>query len=275
MRTSFLQTSPNTSPSTSVVPPSSLSQGDIDGMFALMQSYYEHTDYAEFTRDLKQKDDVIVLRAGSFGHLIGFSTLKYFDLPTKSHTRAIGVFSGDTIVHQKYWGSTSLQKAFLVQLCRLKFRHRGARLYWFLISKGYKTYLLMANNFPVHYPRFEQETPPEFQSMMDHVYSELYPDTYEPGADLIHNEGHSYRLKTGVAYPSESLVAGLPRVRYFVEKNPNWHLGSELTCIAEMDYMVLVRYLSKALKKTLKIAPKSSPKSSLQSSPIMRGKSRT
>ncbi len=257
MRTSLLQDSPNNSPKTSVVPASSLSKSDVDGMFALMQSYYEHTDYAEFIRDLGQKDDVIVLRAGSHGSLVGFSTLKYFDLPAKNNGKALGVFSGDTIVHQKYWGSTSLQKAFLVQLCRLKLKHSGSQLYWFLISKGYKTYLLMANNFPVHYPRYEQETPPEFQSMMDHVYGELYPDTYEPRSDLIHNEGHSYRLKTGVAYPSQSLVEAFPRVRYFVEKNPNWHLGSELTCIAEMNYLVLARYLTKALKKSIGLGSKS------------------
>ncbi len=229
---------------------STLSAADKEAMFGLMQSYYEHTSREEFFADLADKNDVIILREQHSKKIVGFSTLKYFELHHIS-AKALGVFSGDTIVDQKYWGCTSLQKRFLVQLCKLKLQHSGSKLYWFLISKGYKTYLLMANNFPIHYPRVEEATPPLFKQMMAEVYAGLYPDSYQPELDLIQNAGKSYCLKNGVAAPTEGLINRLPRVRYFVEKNPQWHAGDELACIAEMDYGVLVRYLTKAVKKSL------------------------
>jgi hypothetical protein len=233
-----------------VVAVSDLTAADQEAMFTLMQSYYQHTCRAGFFSDLHDKNDVIVLREQYSGRLVGFSTLKYFELNHISE-KSIGVFSGDTIVDQKYWGCTSLQKSFLVQLCKLKFKHNGSKLYWFLISKGYKTYLLMANNFPVYYPRLDEPTPQIFKDMMAEVYSQLYPDTYQAECDTIRNAGKSYCLKEGVAAPTESLIRRLPKVQYFVEKNPQWQAGDELACIAEMDYSVLVRYLAKSMKKGL------------------------
>jgi hypothetical protein len=222
---------------------------DQAAMLSLMQKYYAQMEDSEFYSDLAAKDDVIILRESRTGKLVGFSTLTYFDL---SHLkeRAFGVFSGDTIVDQAYWGNTALQKTFLLHLSRWKLKNRG-QLFWFLISKGYKTYLLMANNFPLHYPRFEAKTPELYQEMMAEVYGSLYPQTYRADLDLIQNAGHSYHLKEGVAAPSPALLRDFPRIRYFVEKNRRWSEGDELACIAEMHLGVLFLYLIKAFKKTI------------------------
>ncbi len=229
-----------------------LSEADRSVMFALMQTYYAHTEKTEFLQDLQDKDDVIILRERATDRIVGFSTLKYFDL---SHikSQAWGVFSGDTIVEQSYWGATALQKTFLLHLSRWKLRNRGRQLYWFLISKGYKTYLLMANNFPLHYPRIEESTPALYQQMMDEVYQQLYPDTYAAEQNLIRNAGKSYHLKEGVAAPQAGLIQAFPRIRFFVERNPLWHEGDELACIAEMNLGVLSAYLIKAIKKSLRL----------------------
>jgi hypothetical protein len=118
----------------------------------------------------------------------------------------------------------------------------------------------MANNFPVYYPQLEEPTPQVFKDMMAEVYRQLYPETYQADCDIIRNAGKSYCLKEGVAAPTEGLIRRLPKVQYFVEKNPQWQAGDELACIAEMDYSVLVRYLAKSMKKGLGLTSLSSRK---------------
>ena len=230
---------------------STLTEADIDQMLALMQVYYAKIDREEFLQDLHAKDEVIVLREASGSQIVGFSTLKYYHFGA-DFADAVGIFSGDTIVDQKYWGRTTLQNAFLLNLCKTKLRYPKRKLYWFLISKGYKTYLLMANNFPVHYPQLEVATPPDMKELMKAVYGSLYPDTYDSERDLLQNAGHSYHLKQGVAAPTPEMVAQLSRVKFFVEKNPGWSSGNELTCIAAMDLSVVTGYLSKRVRKSLR-----------------------
>ena len=228
---------------------STLTLTDVDQMFALMQVYYANIDRAEFLRDLYAKDEVIVLRDTGDSRIVGFSTLKYFHFGER-FADAVGIFSGDTIVEQKYWGRTALQGAFRLNLCKTKLRHPKRKLYWFLISKGYKTYLLMANNFPVYYPRHEAATPPEMKELMKAVYGSMYPETYDSEHDLLHHAGQSYHLKQGVAAPTTDMMARLSRVKFFVEKNPGWNAGNELTCIAAMDLGVVTGYLSKSARKS-------------------------
>ena len=62
-------------------------------------------------------------------------------------------------LNKQFWGSPALGIQFLIYLWKLKIKSITRPVYWFLISKGYKTYLLMANNFSEHYPRFEKSTP--------------------------------------------------------------------------------------------------------------------
>jgi len=84
----------------------SLAEEQIDEMYALMQSHYDGVKISSFREDLSEKDIVIIL-CDSNNEIIGFSTQKLLSININSKTVRI-VFSGDTIIKKKYWGTTVL-----------------------------------------------------------------------------------------------------------------------------------------------------------------------
>lgn len=234
---------------------SELDAADMDQMYEIMKAYYAELCPKRFEYDLRKKNKVILIRNSSEDRIVGFSTLLIFeeslDVLNHSSKTVTGVFSGDTIIEQNYWGGTALQLAFGLYLCWLKLKSPWKPVYWFLISKGYKTYLLMGNNFPTHYPRYEAATPSAHAALMAKVYGKMYKETWDQSSGTIKNN-QDYRLKLGVAAPDKRLKELNPRVAYFLGKNPQWHNGHELACIAEMNFSVLTHYIGKKLKSRLK-----------------------
>jgi hypothetical protein len=222
-----------------------LTAGQRDEMFALFSQYYDCIDQARFGGDLDQKDAVILLEAG--GRIQGFSTLK--TLPVKVGRRThYGVYSGDTVLAREYWGQRVLGKVFLRYLWQQKLRHPLRPLWWFLISKGYKTYLLMANNFAEHWPRHERETPAATQELLDGFGAAHFPDYYDGSTGLIRFPDSLGQLKWTVA-PIDDDERQNPRIAFFEAKNPTWHQGSELACVARMTWSMPLYYSLKAVWK--------------------------
>jgi len=221
----------------------------VERMYQLMHLHYDNVDFEQFKTDLLEKNHVILLRDKESHIIQGFSTLLKVPM-TVNNQKVIGVYSGDTVLNKNYWGTSALGKAFLKYLWQVKITHLTTPVYWFLISKGYKTYLLMANNFKTHYPRFEEPTPPHFQKVMNTFYSKKFVTNYLAEKDLIHFQTPSCHLKENVADISEAQLK-LPRVQFFQKKNPNWKLGDELTCIAEMTLWMPMTYAIKKLIKGL------------------------
>ncbi len=219
-----------------------LKMADIEIMYNVFSSYYKKTSKKSFQSDLLQKTHIILLRNLEY-QIKGFSTITQSNL---RKARGIGVFSGDTVIEKNYWGSNALGKAFLKHLWNIKLKNIHKPVYWFLISKGYKTYLLMANNFPKHYPRYEEETPKKYKKIMDSFYAEKFGSFYNAKEGLIYMED-SY-LKSNIADITQDLLK-VPRISFFQNKNPEWSKGTELACIAEMDFLMPFRY---AIKKRIR-----------------------
>ena len=57
--------------------------------------------------------------------------------------------------------------------------HAGTDLYWFLISKGYKTYRFLPVFFHEFYPRWDVPTPSWARAMLDAVARALFPEDYD------------------------------------------------------------------------------------------------
>ncbi len=224
-----------------------LSTLQIERMFQLMQMYYENVSMAQFKADLLEKDHVILLQDKSDKTIQGFSTLLQVPLNIAGRD-VLGVYSGDTVLNKSYWGTAALGITFLKYLWQLKVMNLRKPVYWYLISKGYKTYLLMANNFQTHYPRYEAETPAYYKQVMSAFYAKKFSQSYIADADLIKFNMPSCHLRDNVAAIKESHLR-LPRVKFFQEKNPNWQNGDELTCIAEMTFFMPLTYALKKLWK--------------------------
>jgi len=225
----------------------SLTALEVERMYQLMQLYYENVEPEQFKADLLEKDDVILLHDKEFKTIQGFSTILKVPM-TVNNKQLIGVYSGDTVLNKAYWGTAALGITFLRYLWQVKVANLSKPIYWFLISKGYKTYLIMANNFPTHYPRYEQETPGRLKAIMNSFYSKKFGGNYIPHEDLIHFDKPSAHLRENIAALTEEQLR-LPRVKFFQEKNPQWNKGDELTCIAEMTLFMPLFY---SIKKMIK-----------------------
>ncbi len=227
-----------------VVPATKLTLAHKMRMFELMQNYYEPVTREQFLKDLAKKHDVILLLDERNQQVQGFSTIMKLsvELGGKEY-RAI--FSGDTVLEKSFWGQRTLGKAFLGYLFKEKLRRPASPLYWLLISKGYKTYLMMANNFTDYYPRFNKPTPEDKKTLMNRFYSLLYPGEYDAASGLIHPQEAACHLKTGVANISASLVETNPKIAFFQSANPGWQQGLELACLARMTLRMPFQYAIK------------------------------
>jgi len=227
-----------------------LNEDDIQKMFSVFSKYYEKISYEVFKNDLSRKNDVILLFDRNNSDLKGFSTLLQYQFELEGK-KVFGVFSGDTILEKEYWGGSVLQKAFSGYMFNLKISRPFTPLYWFLISKGYKTYLLMTNNFSTHYPRFDEKTPQDFKCIMDKFAMDLYPENYNPETGLIEFPEIHDHLKDNVAPITDEMKLRSPQINFFSEVNKNWQKGSELVCLAEFTLMTPLNYLTKISRKMM------------------------
>ncbi|HEX2081514.1 MAG TPA: hypothetical protein VHG08_27670 [Longimicrobium sp.] len=209
-----------------------------DAAFALFRAHYEGADRERFERDLGEKQRVILLRDAR-GALRGFSTVLQRDVRVGGRMATM-VFSGDTVIDRACWGQKRLQGAFAGLLLRLRLRHPRRPLYWFLISKGWRTYLLMANHFPRAVPRWDLPDPPELRAALDQLAAERFGAEYDAAAGIVRYAAPHERVRDGVAPVDGALLAN-PHVRFFVERNPGHARGDELACLAQVRVRDLAR----------------------------------
>lgn len=214
--------------STEFCTPADLTSTDHDQMFALMDVVYERMTRAAFEADLAGKDEVIVLRDG-VSQLVGFSTQRFLTIDVEG-TSVTGIFSGDTVIHPDHWGSPALLQAF----ARRYIIERDDPWYWFLVSKGHRTYRMLTTFFTEFWPDRRAETPPRARAIMAGYATALYPDDYDAATGVLAYRHPKDRLRPGVAGITER-IARNPDVAHFVRLNPGHELGHDLVCLAELS----------------------------------------
>ena len=226
------------------VPVSAVHDAALARLWTLFSDTYEDVDEATFRADFRAKDRVILL---DDGELQGFSTLRELRVEVDGQTH-VGTFSGDTVVQPAYWGSRVLGRAFIAHMLAQRLRVPTLPYWWILISKGYKTYLMMANNFAEHWPRHEAPTPPPTRAVMDAFGRALFADAYRAQEGVVRWDAPRGRLRAGVADVTPDLAAARPRIGFFEQRNPGWARGDELFCLARMDYRLPLSYAWKMLR---------------------------
>lgn len=228
-----------------------LEQQHINRMYEVFQKYYSNTTFEKFKIDLLQKTVVFLLLDKETKVIQGFSTLVELSVTVDGNDYR-AAFSGDTIVEKKYWGQGVLGVAFLKYLFMQKMKQPLKPYYWFLISKGFKTYLLMANNFSNHYPRYEQATPIKEKKIIDQLGIKLYGDHYNSELGIIefNTEDNKDSLRDDVAPITVDMLKN-QRISYFIKKNPEWAKGDELACLAEMSLLMPLYYQMKTIFKSV------------------------
>ena len=203
-------------------------------LFELFERYYDEVSPAAFHRDLHAKEWVIVLTEAASGRIKGFSTLCLMEVTVRGET-VVGAFSGDTIVDRDAWGEHELVKSWYYLMEQIRERSRPRRLFWFLISKGYRTYLYLPTFFREFYPRDGVSTPPFEDGLIEAFGTTRYPDHFNPVSGVVEFERSEGRLKAG--------YAGIPahrrndaNVAFFMRRNPGYTHGNELVCVAEFAH---------------------------------------
>lgn len=223
------------------VPVASVGPAERAALWALFAETYVDVNEATFQDDFDAKDHVILL---DDGQLRGFSTLKELRVDVDGQTH-VGMFSGDTVVARAYWGDRSLGRAFLSHLFWRRLRAAHLPYWWILISKGYKTYLMLANNFPEHWPRHESDTPPGVARVMHAFGTALFGAEYHADSGLVAWVTPHGRLRPGVADVTPELAHSVPRIGFFERRNPGWTRGDELFCLGRMDLRLPFAYAGK------------------------------
>jgi hypothetical protein len=237
----------------------SISPMELQQMHTLFSRFYENADLKKFVEDISEKSGVILVREKTETATIrGFSTVKQVELDDRGK-RAVGVFSGDTIMHPDYWGDRSLKDGFVRYMLSVKARMPRTTVYWLLISKGYKTYLLLANNFVDYYPRHDGPADPRLASIVDQYCRELFPKAYNATTRVLDFGVGSQFLKDVVAPITDELRDSTPAIAYFEARNPEWQRGVELPCVGEVSLNLLWPYLSKEAARFRSSAPPPGP----------------
>jgi hypothetical protein len=205
-----------------------LTAAERDAMHSLMTEHYEAVPRERFEADLAGKDEVLMLHDEA-GRLRGFTTLAWN--PAGLLPEGDILFSGDTIIDRSCWGTQELVRAF----CRRagEWRATGGRpLFWFLLSKGHRTYLylpLFARRFHPHPDRDE----PEWKNLAAKVAQALFGSSWKPDEGVIRFPASHGHLRQDLAEDSRERQAN-PWVKFFLDRNPGYDRGEEMVCLTEM-----------------------------------------
>ena len=194
-----------------------LREADIAAMERLYREFYLGADEADFRRDLAEKDYAILLRGTG---VCGFSTMKLVEV---AEMRVL--FSGDTVVETSQRGQWGLAGGFghMIKFVERMFPDEMA--YWFLISKGARTYRFLPTFFRRYVPGPVADA--DLSARLARVASALYPCEYNPATGVLHFVGKKDRLR------GDLLRMDTESVR-FRALNPGWMNGDELCCLAPL-----------------------------------------
>jgi hypothetical protein len=214
-----------------LTPVTELSTKRREEMFALFARHYEGVTRPRFAADLAEKQSVIEVVDPATGALRGFSTQVVLDVPVaRRSVRAL--FSGDTIVDREFWGDPALSHVWGHLALALIDANDGDPLYWFLISKGYRTYRFLPVFFHEFYPRHSVPTPPAEAEVLHALGRWKFGKAYDPATGIVRPRD-ACPLRSGMGETSGRLRD--PHVRFFLEKNPGHVAGHELCCLARLS----------------------------------------
>jgi hypothetical protein len=208
-----------------------LSAADRRSMLRLMMEHYWSVRELDFERDLAGKQWVICLRDHQ-GALCGFSTQVLWPVPGESN--AMVLFSGDTVVAKNYRHSPALAGLWGRLALKLIDQHPGQSLYWYLISKGYKTYRFLPLFFHEFHPRVDVLTPEAVGRLIDALGKGYFGDRYCPARRILWADVDTCRLKPDVA-PLDHHRLQDRDVAFFAQANPGHARGDELCCLAPLS----------------------------------------
>lgn len=214
-----------------IVGVSDLTADQITRMLELMKAFYQAQEEQAFRNDLSHKQYIVLLCTGE--EIQGFSTVAIN--PGGTGTDAYNVyFSGDTILHPEYWGTQELVKGFFHLVASL---HRAAprqKLYWFLMSKGHRTYMYLPLFFKKYYPGVPDRVDETLAPLLDRMATMMYGDCWDAQTGIIRLPGDS-PMVPDLQEASFKKQGHNEHVDFFLKRNPDFATGAELACLVDLS----------------------------------------
>lgn len=213
---------------TEIIKTERLTENDRKALYGLFEQYYENTNYDRFLNDLREKHWLIRMMDES--RLAGFSTQQLIKLPV-GKTMMRFLFSGDTIVHPDYWNRSHLAGAF-GHLFKNILMDSCEPFYWFLISKGFRTYRFLPVFFKEYFPAHHGNNK-ELKPFLDAIALFKFPQNYNSSSGCIEPEMDKDFLNARMAPVPQGKLKD-PHTKFFLQQNPEYRTGAELACIAPL-----------------------------------------
>jgi hypothetical protein len=228
-----------------------LAPDEKDRMYALLAEYFMNVTRTRFEQDLVEKEWIFLLKDTVQGQVRGFSTLMRLHIAVDGQ-HVVAFFSGDTIIQKEYWGDTELLRLWIRHVFELIDNIQDARVYWFLICSGYKTYRFLPIFFKEFYPTYKRATPSSVKRLLEALALQKFSSEYDPEHGVV-RFAEATPLRLGVAEVNEQRLKD-PHVAFFVAANPGHIHGDELACLVELT----IPNLTNAGRRMLGLPPKGS-----------------
>jgi len=220
-----------------------------ESMFVLHARHFADVRRERFMADLDEKDWVILLLKRD-GGIAGFSTQKLMQ-PVDASVTARFLFSGDTIVEREHWNTPFIAGCFGHLMQKLMDLYGEDDLYWFLISKGFRTYRFLPVFFNRFWPSPDRETPPAMAALLSAAATHRFGDAFDPASGLIRIQGGD-RLAPELADVPRTRLCD-PHVAFFLACNPRYAQGDELACLSPIRRDNLNAYALRVIRATIPV----------------------
>lgn len=214
--------------SSAVIDPNTLTSEQKRQMYAILDGHYLAVSRDRFEADLSDKDLAILISDGD-GVIQGFSTVRRSRLDDPA-VRLL--FSGDTVIDRRHWGTQALAVAWLRMAAAEKTREPQTPLFWLLITKGPRTYRYLSSFALRYWPCHGQPMPDQMRQLRDRIASRWFGPAYDPNRGVVR-----WPESRGHLRPDLAAVEGTdrrPDVTFFLQANPGYRNGDELVCLSEV-----------------------------------------
>jgi hypothetical protein len=209
-----------------------LQEAERAAMLTLLAAHFDGVEPSTFDRDLDEKNWVLLFEEA--GRLRGFTTLLVYDTLHAGEPISI-VYSGDTIMARDGWKTAALPRSWITAVRALHERYlHGNRLYWLLLTSGFRTYRLLPVFWRQFYPRYDAATPAGMHALLQRLAVEKFGPCYRPEHGIVRfARPHALHGELGEVDPGRRSE---PHVAFFLARNPGWRRGDELVCLTEIAF---------------------------------------
>lgn len=207
-----------------------LTREQTDEMFHLLAHHFEGVTPTQFTRDLEEKNWVVLIQRGD--QLVGFSTLLVYGSTFQGELLSV-VYSGDTIVAPKAWGSPALARGWITAVNQLREHYPHGKYYWLLLTSGFRTYRFLPVFWRVFFPCENAPPAHNVRSLRDHLAVERFGEQYDSGSGIVRFRQPQQLRGALKEVPAERMTD--PHVAFFLKHNPGHTRGDELVCLTELS----------------------------------------